>query len=158
MVDFTQPINNADMVQGLNKLIHRNINLMACYQHGLMDAVDEQVHRDGIEEFKNLHEQHAHLLGDTVRILGGAPDYREDRSSWISKSKMLLGKLRHDNGILSAMHSEEKKLEAEYLDSIRALKASPESVAVINQALEEREKPMLWLHQATEGGKTWTAS
>lgn len=157
MVDFTQRINNADMVDGLNTLIHRNINLMACYQHGLLDAVDEQVHRDGIEEFKNLHQQHAHLLGDTVRILGGAPDYREDKGSWLSKSKLLLGKLRHDKGILSAVLSEEKKLEAEYLDTIQALKASPESVAVINQALEERDKPMQWLHQATEGEKKWTA-
>lgn len=153
MVDFTQRINNADMVKGLNTLIHRNLNLMACYESDLLRAAEEDVHREGIEEFRDLHEQHAHLLGDTVRLLGGAPDYSEDKASLATKSKMLLGKLRHDHGVLSAVYSEEKKLEAEYLDTIQSLKASPESVAVINQALEEREKQMLWLRHATEGAQ-----
>lgn len=151
MVDFTQRINNADMVKGLNGLIHRNLNLKACYEHGLTEAVSDQDHRDVIEEFKKLHEQHAHLFGATVRLLGGAPDYQEDRVGWISKSKLMLSKLRHDKGVLGLIHAEEKKLEEEYLSTIAALKASPESVGVINQALEERESCMHLLYTATHG-------
>lgn len=151
MVDFTQRINNADMVDSLNALIHHNLTLKACYERDLVDAVDEPTHRAGIEEFTCLHEQHAHLLGDTVRLLGGAPDYHEDPPGWVTKSKILLGKLRHDKGVLNVIHAEEKNLEEEYLNTIRALNGSPESVAVINQALEEREKRMHWLRQAAEG-------
>lgn len=158
MVDFTQRINNADMVDGLNTLVHLNLSLKACYENELLDAVDEEAYRAGIREFRDLHEQHAHLLGDTIRLLGGAPDYREDKGSWVTKSKAILAKLRSDKGVLHTMHTEEKKLEEEYLETLQALKASPESVGVINQAMEEREKPMHWLRAAVEGQRTWTAS
>lgn len=145
MVDFTQRLNNADMVKGLNDLIHRNINLMVSYER---DLQDDEAHRNCVEELKNLHKQHAHLFGDTVRLLGGAPDYNEDRGKWTIRSKMLLSTLKHDHGLLNTIHSEEKKLESEYLSTIKSLNASPETVAVINQALEEREGLMRWLQQA----------
>lgn len=150
MVDFTQRVNNADMVKGLNDLIHQNMSLMASYERDLLGAVDEEAHRDCIEELKNLHKQHAHLFGDTVRLLGGAPDYSEDRGKWTMKGKMLFSKLQHDHGILDAVYREEEKLEAQYLSKIQSLNASPETVAVINQALEEREGLMRWLQQAIE--------
>lgn len=158
MVDFTQRINNADMVDGLNALIHLNLSLKACYENDLLDTVDDEAYRAGILEFRDLHEQHAHLLGDTVRLLGGAPDYREDKGNWISKSKALLAKLRSDKGVLHTMHTEEKRLEEEYLETLQALKASPESVTVINQAMEEREKPMHWLRAVVEGDQVGAAS
>jgi bacterioferritin (cytochrome b1) len=153
MVDFTKPINNADMVQGLNDLIHRNIDLAANYDQDFIKLLEDRKYIDSVEELKYLHDRHARLLGDTVRALGGAPDYRGDGHRLIGKSKSWLGKLRQDTGLLEVIQAEEDKLQIQYKESVQALKASPESVAVINQALEEREAPLQWLHQSVAGGR-----
>lgn len=153
MVDFTQPINNHDMVNGLNALVHRNIDLSICYGEDLAALLAHREYRDDVQELVSLHERHAHMLGETIRALGGAPDYSGDRHHWVSRSKMLFGKLRHDTGLIEAVRAEEEQLQTLYKKSVQALKASPESVAAINQALDEREAALRWLYQASPGGQ-----
>lgn len=150
MVDFTQHISNLDMVKSFNDLIHRNINLMVSYERDLMAAGDEEPYQGCLGELKDLHQQHAHLFGHTVRLLGGAPDYCEDRGAWTVRGKMLFSNLQHDHGLLDVIRGEEEKLEAQYLGTIRSLTTSPEAVAVIHQALDEREGLMRWLQKAVE--------
>lgn len=142
MVDFTQQINNGDMVKGLNSLINRNMDLYASYDSELSTALVDETHYAVLHELRDLHEQHARLIGDTVRLLGGAPDYEQDAHRWVTKGRALLAHLGDDTEVLQVVQSEEERLQQAYLSCIEALKASPESVAVINQAREELEPIM----------------
>lgn len=151
MVDFSKPINNADMVQGLNDLIRRNMDLSANYDQDFVNLLEDRSYIEKLKELKRLHDQHAHLIGDMVRALGGAPGNDEDGHRLIGKSKSWLGKLRRDTGVIDLIKTEEEKLQAQYEETLQVLNASPESVEVIKQALEEREKTMQWLHRTAEG-------
>lgn len=151
MVDFTQPVNNEDMVEGLNQLIHRNMDLLNYLDKELIPIIEDYTYRMGLQQLKDLHEQHAHLLGDTVRFLGGAPDYHTNQHGWIHKTQIEWAKVRRDTKMLQAMASEEQELQQEYLQTIAKLKASPETVSAIDQALGERESTLRWLHHAARG-------
>lgn len=137
MVDFTKPVNNADMVKCLNALIRSNLELSAYYDHELASQVEDAA---SLDTLKNLHREHAEMIGDTVRFLGGAP------ASEGSGDHQLLGSRKHwferllpTAGALDEMKKAEEKLQQRYLESLRepAVRASPECVAVINEALED---------------------
>lgn len=136
MVDFTKPVNNADMVKCLNALIHCNRDLATYYEKDLALRMEDSGHVDYLNSLKGLHEQHANLIADTVRFLGGAPDFNEPRG--VGWGKSWFDKFRY-GAVLDAVEKSEIKLQAQYLESLQeqAVKASPECVAVINQALEE---------------------
>lgn len=99
MVDFTKPINNGDMVKGLNELIRSNTDLVVFYDQELCLFVKGENDLRHIKTLKNLHEQHAHMLGDTVRLLGGAPDFKRARHSWIRRVKNWFGSVRHGSNV-----------------------------------------------------------
>lgn len=150
MVDFTSPINNADMVKGLNKLIRLNADILASLED-LPDELEDSILREGTRELSAMHKRHIKSIGDTVRTLGGSADGTDWRH-WITESKIAVGKLSGDAGMLRAIYSEEKKLQAEYERKLDELSPSPESVEVIKCAREERSEPMDWLRSVTEGG------
>ena len=136
MVDFTKPVNNADMVTCLNALIRSNLDLSAFYEYELSSQMEDS---DPINTLKNLHKEHAELIGDTVRFLGGAPDFsgsdndeRRTHAHWFKR-------LLPGTNALSEVKKAEEKLQQRYLESLKApaVRASPECVAVINEALED---------------------
>lgn len=138
MVDFSKVINNADMVRGLNDLIHHNVSLLQCLDEHISHVADQNsltYH----QEFKSLHDRHARLLSDTIRELGGAPDCSSDATHyWIGKSKMWLGRWQRGANPSKVLLEEEEKLRKHYQTNLQALKASPESVTAIQQALDEQ--------------------
>lgn len=135
MVDFTKIINNEDMAQELNQLVRHNIQLSKLYEETEEAGVNED-QLEWVRKLKGLHEQHARKIGDTIRSLGGAPDY-EGGESFLEKGKRVLNKLGPDSELVGRLEKEEVALKNQYQSSRQALKASPESVLVINEVLDE---------------------
>lgn len=150
MAELAPQSNPTDLVNGLNTLIKRNLALMSLYETDLLRSAEDREQRDGVAEFCDLHEQHAHLLGATVRMLGGAPTYAGSHPDESCLDKGVFGALQPELDVLDILYCEERKLEAEYLSTVESLKASPETVAAIHQALEEREPQMLWLQHVAQ--------
>ena len=69
MVDFTKPVNNADMVKELNALIRCNMELRSYYTEDLTPRLEDQAFQQPVASLNALHSHHAELIGDTVRYL-----------------------------------------------------------------------------------------
>ena len=154
MVDFTKPVNNADMVKGLNALIRCNMELCSYYDEDLTPRIKDQAYQQPLASLKALHSYHAELIGDTVRLLGGAPDLAAGEHAsvggrWLRK---FAGK-----GKLNDFVKAEEKLLERYHESLQdqAVRASPECVAVINQVLADSRAALNGLRDAvdSEGGE-----
>lgn len=154
MVDFTKPVNNADMVKELNALIRCNMELCSYYNEDLTPRLKDQAYQQPVATFNALHSHHAELIGDTVRLLGGAPDLAAGEHAsvggrWLRK---FAGK-----GKLDDLVKAEEKLLGRYLESLQdqAVRASPECVAVINEVLAESRAALSNLRDAanSEGGE-----
>lgn len=149
MVDFTKVINNEDMVQALNDLIHLNYDVKSGYDKAL-EKVSDADQDARLRQLKEMHERHIRQLGETVRVLGGSPAEGEDwRQLVIQGRTMFAG---GDSGQLSAMHTNEQKLKDAYMDTLDRYKASGEIVEVINQVIDDGSDLRAWLEQ--EVGKT----
>lgn len=135
MVDFSQPINNEDMVAGLNKLVRLNADVLASLEH-LPDSLSDAQAAQAVRELEDMHRRHIGRIADAMHILGGEAQGADWRR-WVSEGRIAFGKLKKDKGVLEAIQSEEKKLKAEYARKRDQLRASPEAVAVINEVLDD---------------------
>lgn len=146
MVNLAQPINNRDMVRGLNDLIRLNVSILSNLDDSLGSISDKDV-AQRLRLLREMHERHILRIGETVRVLGGAPVAENDWRRWIGKSKVALGKLRKSKGVLAAISSEEGKLRSDYARKKDQLKASPEVVATISELLDEGSRNLSGLDQ-----------
>lgn len=140
MVDFSQSINNADMVAGLNHLIQMNASILAELDQvsGLAKTASH------VQALKEMHGRHLECLGDTVCILGGGVKERSWRRS-LSEAKVTLAELGGNQSLTRSIATEEQKLKAAYARQRRRLNASPEAVRVINQILSDRDAADGWV-------------
>jgi hypothetical protein len=154
MVDFTKPVNNADMVKELNALIRCNMELCSYYED-LTPRIKDKAYQQPLASFKALHTHHAELIGDTVRLLGGAPAVAEGEHT--SAGGRWLRRLYGGEGKLNDFVKAEEKLRDRYRESLQdqAVRASPECVAVINQVLADSRAALSGFRDAvdSEGGE-----
>ncbi len=148
MVDFTKPVNNAQMVKHLNVLIRFNLDVVAYYERELESRIAEI---QFLNKLKNLHKKHADLIADTVRLLGGAPGSGGDNPYWLGMRTHWFYKLL-PGGAMDEVTRAEDRLQRRYLKALRepAVRASLECVEVINQALEESRQAMQMFEEQSE--------
>lgn len=151
MVAFIKPISNAQMVDALNDLIHLNFDLAASCGKAIDHSSDsEQRELSGM--LKAMHERHAELLGEQVRVLGGAPVSGQDWRQWVTRSKVRLAAMGKDGNLLSALQANEDKLQDAYREAIGRFAASEEMVDVINDVIDDGNDLREKLKQASGRG------
>lgn len=151
MVLWTDAISNAQMVDALNNLVRLNYNALAGCDTAL-DKVSDRGHQSLLDELKAMHDRHIWMLGEQVRVLGGAPVEEKDWRQWFDRSRVAMAAMGSDQKILAAMQANEDKLVEACKEAIQQCRASDELVAVVNDVLDEGRDPRNRLAEAARPG------
>lgn len=142
MVDFSKPISNEQMVNGLQKLLHSNEVVIAKCQAARLSASDK-VTSETLSELIGMHERHNAMLTDSIHFLGGSSGDQDRKASFSPSSGA-------GHSVLIEIEEEEQNLRKAYLAELRRLKASDEVVNVINRVLLDARDVKTILHRARQ--------
>jgi len=143
MVDFTKPVSNEHMVDGLKRLLHSNETMIAKCESAKLASTDQDTLQT-LNQLTDMYEQHIAMLTDSLHFLGGSTSNTSYRQSKRRSSPSSSGA---DNSLLIEIEDEEQCLRKSYLDELKRLKASDEAVNVINKALLDAQDVKALLHK-----------
>lgn len=134
MVDFSKPINNGDMINGLNVLVKRNLDMLS--------VLEKAEHAPAAKSLQAMHQRHLNRLAETIEVLGGAPEQQGDWHRWVDSGQISLSRLAGDSGEMKSLLSQEKSLNKLYGRALQKLKASPEAVDVLRDLISEERQQL----------------
>lgn len=146
---FTKPNQKGDLVRALNALIRSNLNVLAFYDQKLLYSNPGESDLDRVNALKLLHEHHAELLADTIRILGGTPDFSGTRFPLVGWIEIQLRRAKFG---VSPVETARKNRQPQDLEEesyfMESIDPDRESVVAINQALDECKDASRWLRRS----------
>lgn len=142
MVDFTKPISNEQMVDGLKRLLHLNESLIAKCESAKLSSTDQGTCQT-LNRLIDMYKQHIAMLSDSILFLGGSANGANS-----SKTTRPAPSSGGENSLLIEIENEECRLRKAYLDELKRLNASDEVVNVINKALLDAQDVKALLHRA----------
>lgn len=103
----------ADLADFLKSLLELEYDAIAAYSTAV-DRLDELSFKLRFEQFRADHERHTRTLSDALLRLGVDPPERPDVKAILTQGRVVVGKLRGDRGVLTAMRANENDTNTAY--------------------------------------------
>jgi rubrerythrin len=138
------------LVDALKDLVELDYDAVEAYEAAI-NRLDNIDYKKKLTEFKDDHLRHIKEVSEALKRHGeNAPTGPSIGKQWITKGKVVLGNVMGDDGILSAMRSNEIDTNRAYERMNAREDKWDDVIDVLKRGLQDEHKHKAWLDSVVE--------
>ncbi len=135
-----------NLVNLLKDLIELDFDAIEAYKVAI-ERLREPTYQERLRKFQEDHERHTQNLSSLVVEMGGTPPYKADVKALLTKGKVYLGNLIGDEGILTAMLSNENDTNTAYERATERTDLPSHAKAILRENLADERRHRAWIEE-----------